>query len=651
MGKKKVVVLGGGVAGLSAAHELMERGFEVEVFERQEIAGGKARSLTVYEPPVGGRAFHGRRPGNRKSLHGEHGFRFFPGFYRHIVETMAKIPVGTRTVADNLVDTSEVHIARFGKRGLYLPARFPRAPRDLKTAVSTAIDWLGGEMGLDVEETAFFSERIWQIMTSCEERRFAEYEKIDWWTFIAAEGRSPAYQSWFGNAITRSLVAAKAERASTKTIGNIFVQILVDILDPTVSTADRVLNGPTNEVWIDPWLAHLRSHGVKYHLNTEVVALEYRNGAICSATVSSGGKQWRATGDYYIAALPVERMAKLVTPELAAADPALARLGELMDNVEWMNGIQFYLTEDVPLAHGHSIYVDTPWALTSVSQAQFWKHIDLRQHGNGRVRGILSVDISDWDVEGLNGKRADACTREEIAAETWRQLKRSVNVDGKEVLKDEHLVFWFLDPDIVDLDPHRPGIELNLEPLLVNYTDTWALRPEATTLIPNLFLASDYVRTYTDLATMEAANEAARRAVNGVIEAAQVKVPPCRVWNLFEPPILAPYRAYDRERFLGGLPWDGLALSSAQAAHTLLAQLPSLLSAAQQRSGPPGNPGFDAEGMGRRLERDLRALLDLSPPDGEVAAPRQTTQAPATPRREHDGAEACSAAPLRIVPL
>ena len=30
----KVVVLGGGVAGLSAAHELVERGFEVEVYER-----------------------------------------------------------------------------------------------------------------------------------------------------------------------------------------------------------------------------------------------------------------------------------------------------------------------------------------------------------------------------------------------------------------------------------------------------------------------------------------------------------------------------------------------------------------------------------------------------------------------------------------
>ena len=44
---EKVVILGGGVAGMSAAHELIERGFEVEVFERQLIAGGKARSIPV----------------------------------------------------------------------------------------------------------------------------------------------------------------------------------------------------------------------------------------------------------------------------------------------------------------------------------------------------------------------------------------------------------------------------------------------------------------------------------------------------------------------------------------------------------------------------------------------------------------------------
>ena len=45
----RIIILGGGVAGMSAAHELIERGFEVVVLERGEIAGGKARSVPVVD--------------------------------------------------------------------------------------------------------------------------------------------------------------------------------------------------------------------------------------------------------------------------------------------------------------------------------------------------------------------------------------------------------------------------------------------------------------------------------------------------------------------------------------------------------------------------------------------------------------------------
>jgi uncharacterized protein with NAD-binding domain and iron-sulfur cluster len=74
----KVIIAGGGVAGMSAAHELIERGFEVEIYEKQpKYVGGKARSTDV--PDSSG-------PG-KKPLPGEHGFRFFPGFYRHITNS------------------------------------------------------------------------------------------------------------------------------------------------------------------------------------------------------------------------------------------------------------------------------------------------------------------------------------------------------------------------------------------------------------------------------------------------------------------------------------------------------------------------------------------------------------------------------------
>ena len=566
--REKVVILGGGIAGLSAAHELIERGFAVEVFDRKDIAGGKARSLGAVAPLLVGSPFAsssagGTRvptavPGLRPPLPGEHGFRFFPGFYRHIVDTMARIPYRSGTVADNLVDTSELKIAAFDRPPYSLPARFPRTPSDLKLDVLAIVAALSGQLGVSLDDGAYFATLMWQFLTSCEERRRVEYERTNWWDFIEASSRSAAYQKYFGNGITRSLVAAKARRASTKTIGDIFLQIVFDILMPGVA-ADRLLNGPTNDVWIDPWLAYLRERGVVYHLGADVRAIRCERGRIVGVTVAERGRVREVSGDHFIGALPVERMAELLTPQLLAADPSLANLHALTEYVEWMNGVQYYLTEDLPIAHGHVIYVDSPWALTSVSQAQFWPDVDLAQHGDGTVKGVLSVDISDWDVEGFNGKQAQHCSREEIALETWQQLKRSLNF-GEEVLKDSHLHSWFLDPAIDDVDadndPSTPRIDTNAEPLLVNYVDTWRLRPEAVTRIPNFYLASDYVRTFTDLATMEAANEAARRAVNGILRASRCEEAPCGVWNLHEPEVFMPFRAADRVRYRQGLAWD-----------------------------------------------------------------------------------------------
>ncbi len=63
------------------------------------------------------------------------------------------------------------------------------------------------------------------------------------------------------------------------------------------------------------------------------------------------------------------------------------------------------------------------------------------------------------------------------------------------------------------------------------------------------------MRTYTDLATMEGANEAARRAVNCILDAEGISSNYCKIWKLHEPWLLAPLRWHDARRFKKGLPW------------------------------------------------------------------------------------------------
>jgi len=249
--------------------------------------------------------------------------------------------------------------------------------------------------------------------------------------------------------------------------------------------------------------------------------------------------------------VPVEVMQELVTADLIRAAPSLAGLRQL--KTEWMNGIQFYLKTDRPLTDGHAIYLDSKWALTSISQRQFWQSYDLAQYGDGTVGGILSVDISNWTAPGnFNDKPAMQCTSaQEIKDEVWAQLKAALNEEGVQQIEDDNLVGWFLDPAIQL--PNPTGIT-NLEPLLVNVAGSLALRPEAHTEIGNLFLASDYVQTTTDLATMEAANEAARRATNAILAVSGSEAPLCELWDFDNPTIVRAARRLDWVRFHLGLP-------------------------------------------------------------------------------------------------
>jgi uncharacterized protein with NAD-binding domain and iron-sulfur cluster len=532
-----VAVLGGGVAGLSAAHELMERGFAVRVYEARELFGGKARSFGVPGSGSGGRA----------DLPAEHGFRFFPGFYRHLPDTMGRIPYpgSGNGVAGNLVDATRALLAQAGGRNeLIGVVRAAGSLEDLSAVSRFLLGW-ATQLGIPAHEHALFMERLLTLLTSCDERRLEQWEHQSWWEFSGADRRSEAYGRFLADGLTRTLVAARAREMSARTGGLILLQLLFD-LTRVGGRADRVLNAPTQEAWIGPWVEHLRRRGVQLHAGAAVAGIEYADRHIVGVTVSrAGGAVERVQADFYVAALPVEQLRLLVTPELRRAEPALARLDRLV--TRWMNGVMFYLDRDVPLVHGHAIYIDSEWALTSISQAQFWGGRDLEEYGDGRVEGILSVDVSEWDRPGRRtGKVAAKCTPEEIRTEVWGQLQDHLNDGPAPVLADHNVLGWYLDPAIQF--PNPTGAT-NLEPLLVNTTGSWADRPEAKTRIANLFLASDFVRTHTDLATMEGANEAARRAVNAILAASGSRAPACKVWKLREPAVFAPARAVDRVRW------------------------------------------------------------------------------------------------------
>lgn len=76
---KKIIIVGGGLSGLTAGIHLIERGFEVEIFEKSYVCGGKLES-------------------HKDSFRGcnislEHGFHAWWGQYHNLIDMMRKLNI------------------------------------------------------------------------------------------------------------------------------------------------------------------------------------------------------------------------------------------------------------------------------------------------------------------------------------------------------------------------------------------------------------------------------------------------------------------------------------------------------------------------------------------------------------------------------
>ncbi|MGH3657371.1 MAG: hydroxysqualene dehydroxylase, partial [Micromonosporaceae bacterium] len=480
-------------------------------------------------------------------------FRFFPGFYHHVPDTMRRIPYegNPNGTWDNLVPATTLRLSRAGGEDTTAPSTVDPVLLNLDTLRQTLVSVLKLGTRVPPHELTEFTQRLWVFLTSCDARRFGQWEYVSWWEFVRAHNKSEEYKKLLVRGLTRTLVAAKEEVASCRTIGYMAEAFLMTTTRRgNDGEYDRLLTAPTNEAWIDPWVALLADLGVRFRAGT-VEALDVAGGRVAAARVrDTSGSLVTVEADWYVCAMPVERAVKLWSADVLALDPALERMNELV--TDWMNGIQFYLRQATPITPGHISYVDAPWALTSISQAQFWDRRDFgRDYGDGNVCDCLSVDVSDWDTRGIvYDKPAKQCTREEIAHEVWAQLKAHLNDTGTPQLSDADLHSWFLDPAIA----WSGGQNSNDEPLLINSVGSWQKRPTARTGLPNLFLAGDYVQTNVDLATMEGANESARAAVNAMLHESGSQADPVPMWTLYRPPETEALKQTDEIRYRAGLP-------------------------------------------------------------------------------------------------
>jgi NAD(P)-binding Rossmann-like domain len=547
-----VFVIGGGVAGLTAAHELSQRGYTVTIFEARPERGGKVRSWLV---PL-------TTQPNRK-VPAEHGFRFFPGFYRHVTHTMNRIANGGSTVYQSLVGQPQTVMAP-QHDGINpndpLPLSLPPGPAPVAPPNAAAIlNLTAADYGRMAAALTLYQLLIVGDETVADQGPVAGAttpRKLDdrsWWNYCGAGAGSNNYRLFFGRGLTRCFVATRAEEMSARTGAGILLQLLFDIAKPDrfesppkVRPADRALNAPTSAAWIKPWTAQLLNPSPSTVPGTPTpTKVTIKTGTVDTALTTSSGTGRRVTSlkvtttqgqktiavgpnDSVVLAVSLDGARALIASDAGLqAEPELARLAQPVGVKNGnMNGIQFYLAPGSltgPLIRGHYLLVESSWAITALSQdSRWWKA------GAAPAGGILSVIISDWLTAAPGGKSALTSNDAELTTELWRQLREAI--PELPLAKPPYAI------DVGMAWNAALGKRVNTEPMLVNTTDSWAYRPHAglTGSVANLVIAGDFVRGITDFASMELANETARRAVNVLLKRDGLTQTPCKVYDRLE---------------------------------------------------------------------------------------------------------------------
>ncbi len=489
-------------------------------------------------------------------LPGEHGFRFFPNFYRHLFDTMRRTPIlgsagrGTRVTAFNqLVRTPDAYLALEDDRPPFL-ARLRRF-RTL-VQIRDALDCFVERLGFTVSDLALFNLKFQRYMTSSRQRRQKEAEDTDFIKYFQGPRPYSKAAIRFINATPRALAAMSATETDARTQCNILLQLLGrDPLQAFVD--DMTLNGPTSEAWLLHWKRYLVQQGVRFfvgrlrHLRLEDGALipevdgpdgvmvpraedprhqlrglmVDRNGRRIAEDPAAAGEGSRR--QFYVLALPFEQAAAVADGACRAASRAgIALQGPLRqlvgyaeftgrpaggngqprrrdpitgrpqgrDSVRDISGIQYFFPNNYRLGAGHVYWVDSPWALTSISQLAFWQD---RVRPVGDYIGQLSVDLGDWyapdtgpaDAEGRRetGNTAWHSTRWEIAQSCWEQIKAGLSPERREVINPPR--YFHLDLGIVFSDEKFVGSHGNL---ILGVSPAALRRPKAEDLESYQFL-------------------------------------------------------------------------------------------------------------------------------------------------------------------
>lgn len=276
---KKVVVIGGGLAGISAALDLAGRNFEVTLVESSTSLGGK---LTGWDIDALGERFPV-----------EHGFHGFFDQYYNLNELFASAGVG-----DDVFRVSPGYPVLFSDRAIEVYGQTPKLfPLNILSVV-------GQSRTLDIASFLREYRGLWPVIGMFRyeyDRTFREYDGIDFMTWCRQGEVLPA----FIDTVLHPFADATMNRMEVLSAAEAMRYFHFYFMGSPEGLGFRITTRDCMSALIDPLEAKLKAAGVTLLKGTRASGLDIRNGRVAAVRLGRSAVSSTALATVRVAEVPL----------------------------------------------------------------------------------------------------------------------------------------------------------------------------------------------------------------------------------------------------------------------------------------------------------------------------------------------------------
>lgn len=479
-----IIIFGAGIAGLTAAHELLDRGYNVTLYEKLDEIGGFARSSKDVD-----------------NMPTEHSWRGYAPFYDNFFDIAKRIPLATsgKTVYDNLSSPITFLLPHdsLTTRGMY----FKAGVYDYAILLYYIIKCATSDKRREIFSQKSYKDTVINSLSQAGKDKFIE--SVGPGLGLDQNVASITHITKFSEMdVTASHTHDENSNKKYKH-----------------TSGWHVMKRPTTEAWFNPWIIYLKNKGLILYLNSELKTIELSHNKVMRCQVNDD--YIGQTNDIFIFCInPFEFKTVLYNSGiLNEAYPELYKFKYLVENESHSQpsfSLLFNKKINLPQQNLCFIFPDSEFNITLYPQDNFFEAIDLPTNTS-----LWSGTVCEANRSGkLYNKSAIELTIAQLKNEIIHQIMRSAELNQ---LIEEYNSYKFEDLHIVKSEiwyEWHYGDSNKLvttNPKWVNTLKTYKFRPNYKTNILNLYLGGAHCNTSTDIWSMEGAVESGKSITKKII--------------------------------------------------------------------------------------------------------------------------------------